>query len=354
MQIPKNNVRILIVDDVEINRFVLKDIVAEMGYQPLLAENGVQALKIVERFFPQLIISDIAMPQMDGLELCERLKADPKTRDIPIIFLSAYDDASDVVKGFEIGGADYIVKPFISDIVKARISLHLKLYETQLELSQTNRMLQTSVEEQLKMLEQEKKNVLYALVRVARENDAFGSEHMERMCYNCRMLSEALQLTVEYSNKISDDYVEVLALAAPLCDLGNVGIPKEILQKIDPLENQDIDIIRRHTIIGSGIIEDIQNTGEYNEFLGMSYDIARFHHEYFDGSGYPEGRKAEDIPLSAQIVAVSSAYCALTENRVYRKAFTPEKAVEMIKEQSGRKYNPEICKVLGMIYRQLR
>lgn len=127
--------KILIVDDVEANRMVLKDIIFQMGYQPLLAENGVQALKIVERFFPQLIISDIAMPQMDGLELCERLKRDPRTRDIPILFLSAYADASDVVKGFEIGGVDYIVKPFLPEVVKARISLHLKLYETQQELS---------------------------------------------------------------------------------------------------------------------------------------------------------------------------------------------------------------------------
>lgn len=345
--------KILIVDDVEANRMVLKDIISQMGYQPLLAENGVQALKIVERFFPQLIISDIAMPQMDGLELCERLKRDPRTRDIPILFLSAYADASDVVKGFEIGGVDYIVKPFLPEVVKARISLHLKLYETQQELSKSNRMLQTSVKEQLKMLEQEKKNVLYALVRVARENDAFGSEHLERMCYNCHVLSEALQLTPEYGSKISDDYVEALALAAPLCDLGNVGIPKEVLQKVDPLEEQDLDLIRRHTIIGGNIIDDVQKTGEYNEFLKMSYDIARFHHEYYDGSGYPEGRKGDEIPLAAQIVSVVSAYCAITEKRVYRDAFSREEAIEMINKQSGIKFNPRICEVLAMIYRQL-
>lgn len=127
--------KILIVDDVDTNRFLLRDIITEMGYQPLLATNGVQALKIVERLHPQLIISDISMPEMDGYELCSILKTDPLTRNIPIIFISAYDNAEDIVKGFQLGGEDYVTKPFIPDIVKARVNLHLQLFETNRELS---------------------------------------------------------------------------------------------------------------------------------------------------------------------------------------------------------------------------
>lgn len=349
----KIQAKILIVDDVDTNRFVLRDIVAEMGHQPLLAENGLQALKIVERIKPQLIISDIAMPKMDGMELCTQLKGDPNTRDIPVIFISAYDNAADVVKGFNMGGEDYITKPFLPEIVKARVGLHLKLYETKRELSETNRLLQASVQEQLKQLEMEKKNVLYALTRVARENAAYDEKHMERLCYNCRVLAEALQLTPEYGTFISDDFLDTIELSAPLCDLGNLGIPRAVLQKDTPLSEEEIAVMRKHTEIGSQIIKDVQRVGEYNEFLQMSYEIAAYHHESFDGSGYPGGKKADEIPLPAQIVAVVSGFCALTEKRTYREAYSMEEAVKMLQEEAGTRYNAQMCKVLGMIVRQL-
>lgn len=349
----KSLMKILIVDDVDVNRFVLRDIVKEMGHQPLLAENGLQALKIVEHLTPQLIISDIAMPQMDGLEMCMRLKADPKTREIPVIFISAFDNAEDVVKGFNAGGEDYIVKPLMPDVVKARVGLHLKLYETKRELSETNRLLQVSVTEQLKQLEMEKKNVLYALTRVARENAAYDEQHMERLCYNCRLVSEALQLTVDFGSIISDSFIDTIELAAPLCDLGNMAVPTKILQKDDVLTEEEMGIMRTHTVIGSRIIGDVQKIGEYNEFLQMSYDIALYHHEFFDGTGYPEGKKGKEIPLSAQIVSAVSGYCALTEKRTYRDAYEPRQAIEILQKDAGVRYNPQICQVIGMIVRQL-
>ncbi len=349
----KPQIKILIVDDVEVNRYVLRDIVTEMGHQPLLAESGEQALKIVEHIIPQLIISDISMPVMDGFELCERLKKDPKTREIPVIFISALEDTGEVVKGFEVGGEDYIAKPFVRDIVKARVGLHLKLYETKREVSETNRLLQISVQKQLKQLETEKKNVLYALTRVARENAAYDAQHMERLCFNCRMLAEALQLTVEYGSVISDGFIDTLELAAPLCDLGNVAVSADVLQKEGELTEEEIEVMRTHTTIGSRIISDVQRVGEYNEFLQMSYDIALYHHEYYDGSGYPNRVKGDAIPLAAQIVAVVSDFCALTEERTYRGAYSTNAALAIMKERSESRYNPKIARVLAMIVRQL-
>lgn len=355
MAIPvKEAPKILIVDDVDTNRFVLKDIISDMGYTPLLAENGVQALKIIERLTPQLIISDIAMPQMDGLVLCETLKNDPKTRDIPLVFISAFDDTKDVVEGFKIGAADYIAKPFLPEIVKARVGLHLKLFETQRELSDINRILQASIKNQMNQIEMEKRNMLYALTRVARENASFDNDHMDRLSYNCKIMAEALQLTKEYGNQISDGFIDTIKLAAPLCDLGNVGIPVSILQKNGELNVEDIEVIRKHAVIGGRIIKDIMEIDEHNDFLQMSYDIAMFHHEYYNGSGYPEGRRVEEIPLAAQIVAVVSAYCAMTEKRSYREAYTSSEAMELIKEKSGIKYTPQLCDVMGMIVRQLK
>lgn len=350
---PREAVKILIVDDVAANRFSLRDIIQEMGHQPILAENGIQALKIVSRLRPRLIILDVAMPEMDGHAFCKRMKENAETRDIPIIFISAFDDPSDVVEGFNLGGEDYITKPFIPKVVKARLQLHLKLYEANSELLEVNRLLQRSVSEQLHQLEMEKKNVLYALTRVARENACYDKDHMERLCYNCRKLAEAMQLSPEYGHLISDTFIDTIELAAPLCDLGNVAIPTELLQKKEALLPEEVEKIRTHTTIGARMLQDIQDTGDYNDFLQMSTDIAHYHHESWDGSGYPCGRRGEEIPLSAQIVAVASAYCAITEDRAYRDHYLVDEAMEMMEADAGKKFNPEIFQILRKIGRQL-
>lgn len=349
----KDIAKILIVDDVETNRFVLRDIIQEMGHQPILAENGVQALKIVERLHPQLIISDVAMPQMDGYELCKRIKENTKTRDIPIIFISAFDEPSDVVQGFNLGGEDYITKPFIPEVVKARLRLHLRLYDASNKMMEMNRLLKKSVSEQLHQLEIEKKNVLYALIRVARENACYDKDHMERLSYNCRILTEAMQLSAEYGHLISDSFVDTIEMAAPICDLGNVAIPTDILQRREALTPKEIEVIQTHTTIGAKILEDIKDIGDYNDFLQMSIDIAHYHHENWDGSGYPTGKKGEEIPLAAQIIAVVSAYCAITEDRVYRDSYEIEKALEMMDAEAGKKFNPNIYQILKRVYRQM-
>ncbi len=349
----KESAKILIVDDVDTNRFILRDIIQEMGHTPVLTENGIQALKIVERLRPQLIILDVAMPEMDGHQFCRIMKENVATRDIPIIFISAFDDPSDVVEGFNLGGEDYITKPFIPAVVKARLQLHLKLYYSNKELVETNRLLQSSVTEQLRQLELEKKNVLYALIRVARENACYDADHMERLCYNCRKLAEAMQLSPLYSHQISDSYVETIELAAPLCDLGNVAIPTDILQKKDSLLPEEVAVIQTHTVIGAKILQDIRNTGDYNDFLQMSIDIAHYHHENWDGSGYPCGKKGAEIPLAAQILSVVSAYCAITETRVYRGSYNIDEAFEIMEPDSGKKFNPDIFLILRKIYRQL-
>lgn len=354
MAIDKKTVKILVVDDVESNRYILKEIIEEMGYFPILAENGNQALNIVDRIWPHLIVLDIAMPVMDGFEFCEIMKKDPKTRDIPIIFISAYDNPDDIVKCFDLGGEDYITKPFLPAVVKARIGLHLKLFETNKELTDSNRLLQASVEEQIERIEKEKRSVLYALIRVAQENAAYDADHMERLRHNCRILAEAMQLSPKFGHQISDEFIDTIEMAAPLCDLGNVALPTNVLQKKTELSEYDMDIIKTHPSRGAQIIKDIQRIGEYNSFLQMSYDIAKYHHEYYDGTGYPDGIEGKDIPLSAQIVSVVSAYCAVTENRVYRKAYTREEGFQLMEAQAGKRYNKDICDIMKKIAKRLR
>nr|MBP3598838.1 response regulator [Eubacterium sp.] len=346
--------KILIIDDVEANRFALRDIIQEMGYQPILAEHGKQALKVVARMRPELIISDISMPEMDGYEFCETIKKDAELRDIPIIFISAFDNPEDIMKGFNVGGEDYITKPFIPEVVKARVILHLRLYDATQDLQETNRQLQTLVTQQVKQLELEKKNVLYALTRVARENACYDERHMERLCYNCRIMAEAMQLSKKYDHIVSDSFVETIELAAPLCDLGNVAIPTNILQKKDSLSEAEAKVMQTHAMAGTRILQDVLDVGDYNDFIQMSMDIAHYHHENWDGSGYPEGVKGEDIPLPAQIMAVVSVFCALTETRVYRDSYDTEAALEIMEKDSGIKFNPALFDILKKIHRQLR
>lgn len=318
----KDKYKVLIVDDVENNRFVLRDIVQEMGYMPILAANGVQALKVLERIRPQLILLDVAMPEMDGYEFCQIIKKDPEKRDIPVIFISAFDEPADIVKGFTMGSEDYITKPFIPEVVKARVGLHLKLYEANQEWQEANRLLQTSVSEQLKQIEAEKKNVLRALGRIARESDSYDEDLMQRICYNCRILAEAMQLSVEYGNLISDTYIDTIALAVSLCDM-------EV-----------------------AILKDIQEIIDDNDFCKMAVEIAENHHENWDGTGDPAGKQGEEIPLSAQIVSIVRAYCAETkdiDNQDYEEC---EKAMHAMEADAGKKYNPAIFNILQKVYKQ--
>lgn len=345
--------RILIVDDVEANRFILRDVITEMGYRPILTENGVQALKMVMHLRPQLIILDIAMPEMDGYEVCTKIKENPDTREIPIIFISAFDDPSDVIKGFDFGGEDYITKPFIPEVVKARVGMHLKLYEANRSMTEMNRQLQISIGEQLRQIEAERRSVLYALIRVARENARYDAKYMDRLSYNCRILAEAMQLSNQYSHLISDTYIDTIELAAPLCDLGNMAIPTNILQKEGKLTPEEKIVMQRHTTIGADILQDVASSSNDNGFIRMAIEIARYHHENWDGSGYPFGSKEAQIPLSAQIVRSVSSYCALTEDRTYRKAYSQEEALEIMEKAEGTKLNADIFKIMKKIVRQL-
>ena len=306
---------ILIVDDVETNRFVLRDIILEMGYRPVLTENGMQALKLVERHRPHLIILDVAMPEMDGYEFCRIMKQNANTRTIPIIFISAFDDPTDIVQGFHLGGEDYITKPFIPEVVKARIGIHLKLSKTSQNLAEVNRKLQTSISEQLRQMELEKKNMLKALFCVQKELEGYNKVYMERLCHNAKILAEAMQLSPKFGEYISDKYIEIIELSAPLCDWEKAG----------------------------RILEDISANGDDNEFIRQTVEIVSTHHKNWM-------EKGEEIPLAAQIIKVARAYCILTEGRKY----SMEEAFEIMEKDAGIKYQPDIFQILKKIYRQLR
>ena len=290
---------------------------------------------------------------MDGYELCQQIKAEPDKKEIPMIFISAFDEPEDVVKGFSVGGADYITKPFVPEVVKARVNVHLKLYETNRNMVEMNRQLQLSNREQLRQMEAARRSVLYVLLRVARENACYDKMFMKRLGYNCRILAEAMQLSDRFGHLISDNFVDTIELAAPLCDLGNMAIPTGILQKRGALDEDEKAVMQSHTTIGAQILKDVGMVGVDNGFIQMAEEIAHYHHENWDGTGYPEKIKGEEIPLSAQIVAVAKSFCALTESRTYREAFEREVTLEIMEQESNQKFNPEIFMILKKIARQM-
>ncbi len=344
----------LIVDDVEMNREILNEILSDMGCSTMLAESGTEALEKISERLPNLVLSDISMPGMDGYELCGRLKANIKTRNIPVIFISAFDKTEDIVKGFELGGSDYITKPFIPELVKARVNVHLTLHEAAHNFIEANRRLQTSVNEQVRQMERERRGVLYALAGVASENSQYGSSYIERLRYNCHILAQSMQLSPIFGNVISDNFVDTVQFAAPLCDIGNIGIPKDILQKKTALTDEEWEIMCSHTKIGTKLLKDLNIANDYNDFMQISMDITHYHHENWDGSGYPEGKKENEIPIAAQIVAMSGMFCALTEDRSFRKSYSRDEALEIMRGEADKKFNPDIFNIFCKVARQLR
>ncbi len=340
--------KILIVDDVEINRIVLEEIIKNMGCEPLLAENGQQALELAQQSLPKLILSDISMPGMDGFELCKSLKANSKTKEIPIIFISAFDEAEDIVKGLKLGGEDYITKPFITEVVQARVAVHLHLYAVKHELMETNRKLQISVDAQLRQMEEEKKNILYALANIAANNSGLEKSHIQRLRRNCRILAQGMQLSPRFEDQISDAYIDTIELAACLCDIGNIGIPKDLLRKESGFTQEETEILHSHADLGARLLKDLYVNSDYNDFLSISIDISHYHHENWDGSGYPEGLKGDQIPVAAQIVSIMETYCVLTGEKKYGR----EEALEMMEQEAGIRFNPDIYKICCRISRQ--
>lgn len=339
---------VLIVDDVESNRIILGEIIKSMDCIPLLAENGKQALELVKQQKPQLVLTDISMPGMDGYELCSVLKEKETTKDIPVVFISALDNPNDMVDGFRLGGADYVTKPFIPEVVQARVSVHLRLYQANQGLLQMNRKLQVSVTEQLNQMEQEKKNVLYAIANIVEQNAGYDENRMKRLKHNCGILAQGMQLSPLFADKISDTYVDTIKLAVSICDIGKIGIPTDLLKKEGNLTQEEEAVMRNHTKIGAKFLEDLYADNEDNDFIRISTDIVKYHHENWDGSGYPDGLAEDKIPLAAQIVAVMDSYCTLTE----KDACSRQEALEIMEKESGIRLNPDILKICSKISRQ--
>ena len=300
---------LLLVDDEPANLHVLKHILQD-DYRLLFARDGQQALERVRHSNPDLILLDVMMPGMSGLEVCQQLKTDDFSRHIPVIFVTALGDVEDESRGFAAGCVDYISKPVSPPIVRARVRTHLSLVSAE-ELRET------------------RLQIVQRLGLAAEYKDNETGLHVIRMSHYSRLIAAAAGL--------SSDYCELLLHAAPMHDIGKIGIPDHILRKPGKLDSEEWAVMSQHPLIGARIIGE-----HHSELLRMAERIARCHHEKWDGSGYPCGLKGDDIPLEARIVAIADVFDALTSERPYKKAWPIEDAVALIEQEAGLHFDPAL------------
>ncbi|MCU0845968.1 MAG: response regulator [Spirochaetes bacterium] len=329
---------ILIVDDTPANLTLLTGMLKEKGHRVRPVPGGRLALKAVESEPPDLILLDINMPDMDGYEVCGRLKQDVRFRDIPVIFISALTEALDKVKAFGTGGVDYITKPFQFEEVEARVETHLKLRRYQMSL-------EVQVAEQVQDICESQLSTIFALSKLAESRDNDTGRHIERVQTYCRMIAEKLRSAKSYVSIIDRVFIENVSSASPLHDIGKVAIPDNVLLKPGKLTPEEFDVMKTHALVGASTMEAVQQVYPKNEFINMGISIARSHHERWDGTGYPDGLKGDDIPLSARIMAIADVYDALRSVRCYKGAFTREQSRAAIEDAIGTQFDPEMVKV---------
>lgn len=333
---------VMVVDDTPANLKLLEEMLRKRGYRVSEFPSGKLALRAASREPPELILLDIMMPDMDGFELCRRLKADETLKEIPVIFLSALDDVASKVKGFTQGGVDYITKPFQAEEVLSRVNTHLSLRRMRRELKKHNHYLEDLVREQVKEISDSQQATILALSKLAEYRDDETGRHIERTRTFCRRLAEKLRENSRYAGSITDAYIENIYHAAPLHDIGKVGIPDHILLKPGKLTPDEFTIMKTHTEIGARTLQRVRARYPQNAFVNIGIALARSHHEKWDGSGYPDGLAGEDIPLCARIMALADVYDALRSKRPYKEAFLHQKSCEIIRESAGTHFDPAV------------
>lgn len=344
--------KILLVDDVEMNLVILGEIIRNMGHEPLMALSAKEALNILRNDLPQLILLDVSMPDMSGLEFCELLKKDVYTREIPVIFISALDSAEDLSKGFEMGAVDYISKPFDPNDIKLRVGTHLKLYNVQSELEEANRRLNGVIKHQMNKTFESQKRFFGVIANMVEELDSKRTHGAVNEASMVRKLAQALMFSDEYENDISETFIETIEMAASIHDLGMISVPDSIKLKEEPLSPDEREAIKKHVLYGSEKI-DLVFAGSDDVENGMIIsNLVKYHHEHYDGSGYPEGLAKEDIPLEARIMAIVDVYDALVNNRCYKNAISSEEAIKEIEAGAGTIFDPTIVNVFKKIQRQ--
>lgn len=334
---------VLLVDDSPDNLVLMNDLLKDL-YKVKVANSGEKALRIATNGQPpDVVLLDVMMPEMDGYEVCRRLKANPATRDIPIIFLTAKTEVEDEKLGLDLGAVDYITKPISPPITLARVRNHLMLKEHSDFLRDKNEFLEKEVEARTREVVAIQDVTILAMASMAETRDSETGNHIRRTQFYVKALAGKLKEHPRFSAVLTDSFINLLFKSAPLHDIGKVGIPDRILLKPGRFEPHEFDIMKTHTTLGRAAIEHAERSlGMTMPFLSIAKEIAYSHQEKWDGSGYPEGLAGEAIPLSARMMAVADVYDALISRRVYKDGMPHEKAVQILIDGKGKHFDPDM------------
>lgn len=344
---------ILIVDDTTSNLVILAEMIKSIGYiaRPVISVKQALAAIAVEK--PQLILLDISMPEIDGFDFCEILKRDPIMKDVPIIFISALNSTEDKVKGFKLGAVDFISKPFELEEITLRINTHLKIFQMQNELKNHNRQLFKMFNSQVNKVTNEQRQMVYVLAKMGESREDIEGKHVDHVISYAKLLAMSLQFTPKYEKQVTAAFLESLLMAVPLHDIGKMYIRDVILLKSGSLSDEEMEVVKQHTTQGAECIDEM-NQDEQNETLKVAKEIALYHHEKWDGTGYPCGLKGEEIPLSARILSIVDVYDVLTSKRCYKEAYSHEEALEIMRQETGKSFDPNIMEVFFKISKRFQ
>lgn len=340
---------ILVVDDNDLNRDLLTRRLVKEKYEVIVAEDGHRALEELQSNNVDLVLLDIMMPEMDGYEVLEQMKADEGMMHIPVIMITAVDELESTVKCIELGAEDYLPKPFNPVLLRARIGASLEKkrlsdmeQEYREQIEQHNIVLSDRVRAQVQEIAQTQLGAIFAMSKLAESRDPETGEHLDRMREYCRVLATQMKSLDKYADIIDIDFIDNIYAASPLHDIGKVGVPDAVLTKPGKLDDNEWIIMKTHPIVGAETLREVDRQHPGNAFVKTGIEIAEAHHEKWNGTGYPFGLSGEKIPLVARILALGDVYDALTSRRCYKQAFSPEKSRKIIVNDRQVHFDPDV------------
>ncbi|MDR0881075.1 MAG: response regulator [Candidatus Adiutrix sp.] len=339
---------IMMVDDNLANLATAQSALSD-DYALLTVPSPGKMLELLERHTPKLILLDVDMPEMSGFEAIKLLKNRAKTRDIPVIFLTALSHAENEIEGLSLGAIDYVAKPFSPPLLKKRIEMHLLVESQRQELRNYNDNLMKMVEAKTKTVLKLQNKLLTAMAELVEGRDSITGSHIERTRRTlgillARVLEEGL-----YQEEASGWDMELLLQSSQLHDVGKIAINDVILKKPGKLTEDEAEEMKKHVAYGIGFIERLEDEEDDSLFLRYAETFAGYHHENWDGSGYPRGLKGEAIPLLGRLMALADVYDALTSDRPYKKAFSHSTSVAIIREGSGTHFDPALVSLFERV-----
>ena len=334
---------VLVIDDTAENLALISEVLRG-EFKVKVAPGGARGLQLAQASTPpDLILLDIMMPEMDGYEVLRQLRADPRTRDIPVIFLTAMSSVEEERRGLELGAVDYITKPISPPLVQSRVRNHLQLKAARDFLKYKSEFLEREVQRRTREVTMIQEVTIRALASLAETRDNDTGNHILRTQHYVKLLAQKLARHPRFAAFLTEGTIDLLFKSAPLHDIGKIGIPDRILLKAGKLTPDEFEIMKMHTTLGGNAIANAEAAiGEEIGFLRYAKEIAYSHQEWWDGSGYPKGLKGDEIPISARLMAVADVYDALINKRVYKRAISHEEAVQVIREGRGTHFDPDV------------